>query len=78
MTFQYPLLQPVLIAAQRQIPVLGRTLDESVARVILIGRVDKLIRRERGTTLLALVAVGSLSMASWACLLYTSPSPRDS
>ena len=65
MTFQNPLLQPVLILAEGQIPVLGRTLDESVAGVVLVGRVDKFVRRERGTALLALVAVGTLCAAAW-------------
>ena len=55
---QYPFLQPVLILAQRQIPVLRGALHQSVSGIVLVCRVDELVRRERGTTLLTLVAVG--------------------
>ena len=57
MVCEYPLLQPLLILAQWQIPVLRCSLHQSVTRVILVGWVDELVRRERGTTLLTLVAV---------------------
>ena len=65
-TFQDPLLQPVLILAQWEIPVLGRLLDESMTRVVLIGRVDQLFWREGSTTFLALVAVCSFCTAARA------------
>ena len=65
MSLQYPLLQPVLPFAERQIPVLGRLLHQAVARVVLVGWVDKLVWREGGSTFLTLVAIGSLCSASW-------------
>ena len=40
MVFQYPLLEPVLIFVQWQIPVLGRFLHQSMSRIILVGRID--------------------------------------
>ena len=63
-TFQDPLLQPVLILAQWEIPVLGRFLDEAMTRVVLIGRVDQLFWREGRTTLLTLVAVCTFCTAA--------------
>ena len=60
MTFQDPVFEPLLVVAQREIPVLGGTLHEAVARVVLVGGVDKLLGRKRGSALLALVAVGTL------------------
>ena len=63
-TLQYPLLQPVLILVQRQIPVLCGAFHESVTRVILVGGVYQLIRRERSTALLALITVSALGMTA--------------
>ena len=50
----------VLVLAQWEIPVLGRLLDESMSRVVFVGWVDQLLRRESCTTLLALVAISTL------------------
>ena len=58
--FQNPLLQPILILVQWKIPVLGRLLYETMTRVVLVGRVDELLRREGSTTFLALVAISTL------------------
>ena len=60
--FQYPLLEPLLILVQGQIPVLGlaqhglRTADGGLG-------IDKLGGREVASALLALVAVGTLVVA---------------
>ena len=67
MVFQYPFLQPVLPFVQRQIPVLRGFLHQSVSRIVLVGRIDKFIRRERGSTLLTLVAVSTLCSTSRTC-----------
>ena len=67
MVFQNPLLQPVLIVVERQIPVLGGFLYESMTRVVLVGGVDKFLGRECGTALLALVAVSALGTAARTC-----------
>ena len=41
--FQNPLLQPILPLVERQVPVLCGFLHESVTRVVLVCRVDKLL-----------------------------------
>ena len=64
--FQDPLLQPILILVQWKIPVLGRLLDKTMTRVVLVGRVDKFIRRKGSTTFLALVAISTFSTAARA------------
>ena len=38
-----------------------------MTRIVLVGRVDKLFRRECGTTLLALVTIGSLGTTTRTC-----------
>ena len=58
------MLQPLLILSQGQIPVFGGLLYQAVARVVLIGGVDKLFGREGSATLLALVAIGALGTAA--------------
>ena len=61
MLFQYPLLQPLLILVQRQIPVRRGFLRQRVA-VDGIVRVYQLIGRQRSAAFLALVAVSTLRM----------------
>ena len=61
-----PLLQPLLILVERQIPVFCGPLHQSVSGVVLVGRVDEFLGRERGATLLTLVAVGALSTTAGA------------
>ena len=67
MFVQNPLLQPVLIVVEGQIPVLGGLLHESVSWIVLVCRIDEFIWRERSTALLALVAVSSLGTAARTC-----------
>ena len=67
MLVQNPLLQPILIVVEGQIPVLGSLLYESVSGVVLVGRVDQFFWRERSAALLALVAVSSLGTAARTC-----------
>ena len=65
---QNPLLQPLLVLVQGQIPVLGFLLHQGVARLGIVG-VDEFLGRERCTALLALVAVGIGGMATGALAL---------
>ena len=65
-TIEDPLLQPLLILVERQVPVFRGSLHQSVTRVVLIGRVDEFLGRERGATLLTLVAVGALGTTTGA------------
>ena len=67
MVLKNPLLEPVLIFVERQIPVFGSLLHESVARIVLVCRIDKLLWRESCTALLALVAIGTLGTAARTC-----------
>ena len=64
-SFENPLLQPLLVFAQWQVPVLGGFLHESMPGVVLVGGIDQLVGRERGTTFLALVTVSTLGSAAW-------------
>jgi hypothetical protein len=59
-----PLLQPLLVFVQRQVPVLGGLLGQWVT-VDGVIRIDEFIGREGSTTFLALVAVGTEGMATW-------------
>ena len=61
--FQNPLAQPCLVLVERQVPVLG-FLHHRLASADGTLRVDKFGRRERGTALLALVAVSALGVAT--------------
>ena len=66
MAIEDPLLQPLLILVERQIPVFRGPLHQSVSGVVLVGRVDEFLGRERGATLLTLVAVGALGTTTGA------------
>ena len=65
-TLQNPLAQPLLILSQGEVPVLGGAFHQAVARVVLVGGVNQLLGREGGTTLLTLVAVGTLGTTAGA------------
>ena len=60
-----PLFEPLLVLVKGEVPVFGLLLGEWVA-VDGVVWVDEFVRRKGGTTLLALVAVGTRSMATWA------------
>ena len=63
MFFKNPLFEPRLIVVERQIPMLGATLHERIARVGIVW-IDEFIGRKCCTTLLALVSVRLWSMAT--------------
>ena len=67
MAFEYPLLEPILIFAKWKIPVFGGFLYKTVTRIILVCGVNKFVGRECSATFLTLVAIGTLSSASWTC-----------
>ena len=67
MVLKNPLLQPLLILSEREIPVLCRPFHEAVAGVVLVGGVDELVGRECRSAFLTLVAVCPLCSASWTC-----------
>ena len=60
---QNPLLEPLLVLVERQIPVSGGFLHQRIAGEHILW-VDKFFGSERAAALLALVAVSALSMAS--------------
>ena len=64
---QNPLFQPILVFPQRQIPVLGRLLDQSMTRVVLVSGIDEFVWRKRGTAFFTLVAISSLCSTAWTC-----------
>ena len=66
MITEYPVLEPLLIVTEREVPVLGRLLDKSVSRVVFVCRIDELLRRKRSATLLTLVSVSAFSTTSRA------------
>ena len=66
MPLQNPLLEPLLVVPQRQVPVLRVAQFQRVARIVLVRRVDEFLGRQRGPTLLTLVTIGSLSPAARA------------
>ena len=65
---QNPLLQPLLVLVEGQVPVLRGLADQRIARLGIVG-IDELLGRKGGTTLLALVAVSLGSMATRALAL---------
>ena len=66
MALDNPFFEPLLIVAQRQIPVFGRALHKAVPRVVLVGWVDEFVGRKSCAALLALVAVSAREMAARA------------
>ena len=66
MTVKNPLFQPVLIFAQWEIPVFGRFFDQSVSRVILVGRIYQFFRRQRSSAVFTLIAICALKTAARA------------
>ena len=71
MILQNPLLQPWLVLVERQVPVLCGTLHQRIARLGIVG-IDEFLRAERGTALLALVAIGIRCVASRTLAAYVT------
>ena len=69
MLLQNPLLQPVLILVQRQIPVLGLLQYRSRTRDCRFW-INQLSWRKVTSALLTLVAIGTLVVAVWALTSY--------
>ena len=65
MLLENPLLQPLLVLIQWEVPVFGLFLGESVA-VDGVVWIDEFVRRKGSATLLTLVAVGTRCVATWA------------
>ena len=59
-----PLFEPLLVLVEREVPVFGLLLGEWVA-IDGVVWVDEFVWRKGGTTLLALVAIGTRSVAAW-------------
>ena len=66
MAFDNPFFEPLLIVAQRQIPVFGGAFHKAVSRMVLVCRVDELVGRQRCAAFLALVAISALSVTARA------------
>ena len=64
MSLQNPVLKPTLILVERQIPMLGSLLHQRIT-VDGIDRVDELFGRKGRATLLTLVAISTLAVATW-------------
>ena len=60
---KYPLLKPLLVLVQRQIPMLRRLLDKRITCLCIIG-INQFLGRKSGTTLLALITISLGSMAA--------------
>ena len=59
-----PLFEPLLVLVEREVPMFGLLLGEWVA-VDGVVWVNEFVRRQSGTTLLALVTIGTCCVTTW-------------